>query len=218
MKSKSHRRRVTNEINDAIDSEFDEDENENEKFAKIFENSLIQSYIDSNSFDLNDSIFDAEIERSQTFQMSDNSISKTTMTSSRQSQSTRNFVFDDQLLQSEEIFENEKDSSADSTEQFSITIIIRRKRIKKSASFIDRETRIFKDEISRSDYKKLQTSRQFQSKNRANVINNTYNVKQMSKSHIHMMRVLHALNNDENFDFDHISKLLNYHEARKSSH
>ena len=64
LKSKSHRRRITNEINDAIDSKFDENENENEKFAKTFENSLIQSYIDSNSFDLNDSIFDAKIERS----------------------------------------------------------------------------------------------------------------------------------------------------------
>ena len=40
----------------------------------------------------------------------------------------------------------------------------------------------------------------------------------MSKFHIHMMRVLHAFNNDENFDFDHISKFLNYREIRKSFH
>ena len=140
------------------------------------------------------------------------------MISSKQSQSTRNSVFDNQLLQFEKIFENEKDSFANFTKQFSITIIIRRKKIKKFAFFIDRETRILKNEISWFDYKKLQTSRQFQSKSRANVINNTYNVKQMSEFHIHMMRVLHAFNNDENFDFDHISKFLNYREIRKSSH
>ena len=72
-----------------FDSKFDENENENEneneKFAKIFENSLIQSYIDSNFFDLNNSIFDAKIKRFQIFQMSDNSISKTTMISFKQS-------------------------------------------------------------------------------------------------------------------------------------
>ena len=150
--------------------------------------------------------------------MSNNSISKITMISSLQSQSIRDFVFDDQLLQFEKIFENEKNSFANFAIQFSITIIIRRKKIRKFAFFIDRETRILKNEISRFDYKKLQTSRQFQSKNRANVINNTYNVKQMSKSHIHIIRVLQILNNDENFDFDHISKSLNYREIRKSSH
>ena len=217
LKSKFRRRRITNEIDDVIDSKFDE-KNENEKFAKIFENSLTQSYIDSNFSNLNDSIFDAEFERFQTSQMSNSSISKITIISSRQSQSICDFVFDDQLLQFEKIFENEKDSFANSAIQFSITIIIRRKKTKKFALSIDREIRIFKDEISRFDYKKLQTSRQFQSKNRANVINNTYNVKQMSESHIHMICVLHAFNNDENFDLDHISKFLNYREIRKSFH
>ena len=192
--------------------------NENEKFAKIFENSLIQLYIDSNFSNLNDSIFDAKIEQFQIFQMSNNSISKTTMTSFKQSQSIRNFIFDNQLLQFEKILKNEENFSANFTEQFSITIIIRRKRIKKFAFFIDRETRIFKNEIFRFDYKKLQILRQFQSKDRANVINNTYNVKQMSRFHIYMMRVLHALNNDENFDFNHILKSLNYREIRKSFH
>ena len=95
LKSKSYRRRITNEINDAIDSKFDENENENEKFAKIFENSLIQSYIDSNFFDLNDSIFNVKIEQFQISQMSNNSISKTTIISFKQLQSIRNFVFDD---------------------------------------------------------------------------------------------------------------------------
>ena len=150
--------------------------------------------------------------------MSNNSISKTTMISFKQSQSIRNLIFDDQLLQFEKIFENEKNSFANFTKQFSISIIIRRKKIKKFAFFIDRETRIFKNEIFRFDYKKLQISRQFQSKNRANVINNTYNVKQMSKFHIHMMRVLHAFNNDENFDFDHVLKFLNDRKIRKSFH
>ena len=217
LKSKSRRRRITNEIDDVIDSKFDE-KNENEKFAKIFENSLIQSYIDSNFSNLNDSIFNAKFERFQIFQMSNNSISKITMILFKQSQSIRDFVFDDQLLQFEKIFENEFFFFANFANQFSITIIIRRKKIKKFALFIDREIRILKDEIFRFDYKKLQISRQFQTKNRANVINNTYNVKQMSKSYIHMIRVLHVFNNDENFDFDHISKSLNYREIRKSSH
>ena len=217
MKSKFRRRRITNKVDDVIDSELDK-KNENEKFAKIFENSLIQSYIDSNSSNLNDSIFDAKFERSQTSQMSNKSISKITMTSSKQSQSTRDSVFDDQLLQSKKIFENEKNFSANFANQSSITIITHRKKIRKFALSIDCEIRIFKNEISRFDYKKLQTSRQFQTKNRANVINNTYNVKQMSKSHIHMIRALHVLNNDENFDFDHISKSLNYREIRKSSY
>ena len=180
--------------------------------TKIFENSLIQSYIHSNFSNLNDSIFDAKIERFQNFQMSNNLISKTTMISFKQSQSIRNFVFDDQLLQFEKIFENEF---------FFLQILQNNFRSRSSfdeKKLIDRETRISKNKIFRFDYKKLQISRQFQSKNRANVINNTYNVKQMSKFHIHMMRVLHAFNNDENFDFDHISKFLNYREIWKLFH
>ena len=215
LNSKSHRRRITSEVNDAIDSEFEK--NENEKYVEIFENSLTQSNVDSNFSNLNDSIFDAEFERSQTFFISDNSISKNAMTSSRQTQSSRDSVFDDQSSQSEKIWENDENLSVDSAEQSSITIIVRR-RNRKSASSIDREIRIFKSKTFRFDYKKLQISRQFQSKRRANVINNTYNAKQVSKSHIHMMRALHALNNDESFDFDHISKSLNYREVRKSSH
>ena len=102
--------------------------------------------------------------------------------------------------------------------KFSITIIIRRKKIKKFVFSIDREIRIFKNKIFRFDYKKLQISRQFQSKKRVNVINNTYNAKQISKFYIYMMRVLHAFNNNKNFDFDYISKSLNYREIRKSFH
>ena len=164
---------------------------------------------------MNDSNFDAKFDRFQTFSISNNSISKITITSSKQIQSSSDFVSDEQLKQFEKIWKNE--SSVNSA-KFPITIITRRKKTRKSVSSIDRETRILKNKISRSDYKKLQILRQFQSKKRANVINNTYNAKQISKFHIYMMRVLHAFNNDENFDFDHISKSLNYRETRKSFH
>ena len=133
-------------------------------------------------------------------------------------QSIRDFVLENQLMQSEKIFENEKKNFTKFVEQFSITITQRKFKKRATIFFIDRETRIFKSKISRSDYDKLQNLRQFQLKKRANVINNTYNVKQISRFHIHMIRVLHALNNDENFDFDHISKFLNYREVRKSFH
>ena len=101
MNSKSHRRRITNEINDAIDSKFEK--NENEKFAKIFENSLIQSNVDSNFSNLNDSIFDAKFERFQIFFISNNSISKNTMILSKQIKLSNDFVFDDQTSQFEKI-------------------------------------------------------------------------------------------------------------------
>ena len=101
MNSESHRRRVTNEINDVIDSKFEK--NENEKYVEILENSLIQSNVDSNSSNLNDSIFDAKSERSQISSISDSSISKNAMISSRQTQSSRDSVFDDQSSQSEKI-------------------------------------------------------------------------------------------------------------------
>ena len=215
MKSKFRRRRITNEVDDVIDSEFDE-KNENEKFAKIFENSLIQSYIDSNFSNLNDSIFDAKFERFQISSLSNNSISEITMNSSKQTQSIRDSISDDQLLQFEKIFENEKEFFADFAKQSSISI--NRRRIKKFVFSIDCEIRTSQSKISRFDYKKLQISRQFQSKRRTNVINDVYNAKQVSGSHIHMMRALHALNIDENFDFDHISKSLNYREVRNSFH
>ena len=101
MNSEFHRRRVTSEINDAIDSKFEK--NENEKYVEIFENSLTQSNVDSNFSNLNDSIFDTEFERSQISSISNNSISKNAMTSSRQTQSFCDSVFDDQSSQFEKI-------------------------------------------------------------------------------------------------------------------
>ena len=101
MNSKFYRRRITNEINDAIDSEFEK--NENEKFAKIFENSLIQSNVNSNFSNLNDSTFDTKFERFQIFFISNNSISKNTMILSKQIKLSNDFVFDDQTSQFEKI-------------------------------------------------------------------------------------------------------------------
>ena len=95
MNSKFYRRRITNEINDAIDSKFEK--NENEKFAKFFENSLIQSNIDSNFSNLNNSIFDAKFERFQNFSISNNSISKITIILSKQIKLSNDFVFDDHV-------------------------------------------------------------------------------------------------------------------------
>ena len=218
MEPEPHRRRVTSGVNDAIDSGLDEDEDEDEEFAKAPENPLTQPYTDSNSSDLNDSTFGAEAERSQTSQVPDSPIPETTMAPPRQSQPTRNPVPDDQLLQPEETSENEEGPSAGPTEQPPATITTRRKRTRKPAPPTDRETRIPKGETPRPDYKKLQTPRQFQSKGRANVINNTYNVKQVPESHIHMVRALHALNSGESFGLGHISEPLNYREARKSPH
>ena len=43
--------------------------------------------------------------------------------------------------------------------EFFVTIIIRRKKIKKFVFFIDREIRILKNKIFRFNYKKLQTLR-----------------------------------------------------------
>ena len=213
LDSESHRRRVTNGANDAIDSGLEEDEDE--EFAEVSEDSLTQPDVDSNSSDLNDSAFGAESERFQASPIPDSPIPEITMVSPRQIQPPSDSVSDEQLEQSEEIWENE--SSVDPAES-PVTIITRRKRTRRPASPIDRETRIPKGKVSRPDYKKLQISRQFQSKGRANVVNNTYNAKQVSGFHIHMVRALHALNSGESFGLGHISESLNYREARKSPH
>ena len=100
------------------------------RLSKIrwFNHTSIQTFLIWTIRSLMQKLNDLKLFKCQTIQFR-----KTTMISSKQSQSTRNFVLDDQLLQSEKIFENEKDSSADSTEQSSITIITRRKKIRKSA-------------------------------------------------------------------------------------
>ena len=166
---------------------------------------------------LNDSAFGAEPERPQASPIPDSPIPENAMAPPRQTQPPRDPVSDDQSSQPEETWENDEDPSAGPAEQPPATITVRR-RNRRPAPPTDRETRTPKSKAPRPDYKKLQTPRQFQSKKRANVINNTYNAKQVPKSHIHMMRALHALNSDESFGLDHISKPLNYRETRRSPH
>ena len=58
----------------------------------------------------------------------------------------------------------------------------------------DRRTRMQAGEIDRPDYKKLN------SKETANIVNNVSHAKPVPESHIHMVRVLHALQDEESFD------------------
>ena len=166
---------------------------------------------------LNDSAFGAEPERPQASPIPDSPIPENAMAPPRQTQPPRDPVSDDQSSQPEETWENDEDPSAGPAEQPPATITVRR-RNRRPAPPTDRETRTPKGKAPRPDYKKLQTPRQFQSKGRANVVNNTYNAKQVPGSHIHMVRALHALNSGESFGLGHISEPLNYREARKSPH
>ena len=100
-----------------------------------------------------------------------------------------------------------------------------RKRDKTSSSPpSDRSTRSKDTNIARFDYfktnnlnikriKDIKKPKRF-----VNVVNNVYQAKQVLKTHIHMIRVLHALQSDENFDLDHVSKSMNYKKTLKSSY
>ena len=73
-----------------------------------------------------------------------------------------------------------------------------------------RSTRSQAGEIPRMDYKKLN------SKGSTNIVNNVYHAKQVPKSHVHMIRALHALQTGESYGLGHVSEPISYKEARKS--
>ena len=49
------------------------------------------------------------------------------------------------------------------------------------------------------------------------IINNVYKVKQILKSHIHMMRILNVLINDESFDLKYTFEFINDKKIRRFS-
>ena len=120
----------------------------------------------------------------------------------------------------EKLSENEL---TDDTFTQSISLTSTRKKRNKtfSSSFSNRDFRLKVDAITRSNYyktdnldikriKDIKKSKRF-----VNIVNNVYRVKQMLKTHIHMIRAFHALQSDESFDFDHVSESMNYKEALK---
>ena len=77
------------------------------------------------------------------------------------------------------------------------------------------------DTITRSNYyktnnfdikriKNIKKSKKF-----VNIVNNVYRVKQLFKIFIYMIRAFHALQNHENFDFDHVFESMNYKKTFK---
>ena len=108
----------------------------------------------------------------------------------------------------------------------SISLTSTRKKRNKtfSLSFSNRDFRLKIDAITRSNYyktnnldikriKNIKKSKKF-----VNIVNNVYRIKQMFKIHIHIIRVFHALQNDENFDFDHVFESMNYKKKFKFSY
>ena len=90
-----------------------------------------------------------------------------------------------------------------------VAFVIRKLRNKtRSFSSIDKTNRIQKNKIDKSNYKKM---------NNKNKINNVYQIKQIFKSHIYIIRILNIFNNDENFDLNHTFELMNYRKTRNSS-
>ena len=89
----------------------------------------------------------------------------------------------------------------------------------------DRKTRTQTGDIPRPDYKASKNTalQDFgtsskPTKGSANVVHNVYQDKQVSKSHIHMVRALNALKSGESFGLAHVSEPLNYKQARASPH
>ena len=79
-----------------------------------------------------------------------------------------------------------------------------------SSSFFDKKTRIQIEKLDRINYKKLNI------KKSTNIVNNVYHVKQMSKCHIHIIRALHALQIEKNFDLNHIFESIDYKKIKTS--
>ena len=150
--------------------------------------------------------------------LSISSILETTTPAPPQSQSIRESLFEDQLQQREEEFEDElvelnTIASASFATSATPVAFARKTRGKaSSSSSSDRKTRTQKSKLAKFDYAKLHDSKKVKS-----TINNVYKAKQMSKSHIHMMRALNALTSDESFDLKHTFESMNYREARRSS-
>ena len=76
-------------------------------------------------------------------------------------------------------------------------------------STIIKSSRTTTKNVFKFDYKQLHR------KDKNVKIYNVTDVKHDFKSHIHMRRVLNALKNENNFDFDHIFEFVNYKNALK---
>ena len=130
---------------------------------------------------------------------------------SSQIESIREFISKNQL-------QNRRKNSNDELSNFNIIILfeiifvafVTRKSKNKTRSFssIDKKNCIQKNKIDKSNYKKM---------NNKNKINNVYQIKQIFKSHIHIMRILNVFNNDENFDLNYTFESINYRKIRNSS-
>ena len=150
--------------------------------------------------------------------LSTSSILETTIFASSQSQSIREPLFEDQLQQREEEFEDELVElniiASASFATFATSAAFARKTRGKASSSppSDRKTRTQEGKLAKLDYAKLHDPKKVKS-----IINNVYKAKQMSKSHIHMMRALNALTSDESFDLEHTFESMNYKKARRSS-
>ena len=159
-----------------------------------------------------------DFEKFRDSSLSTSSILETTIFASSQSQFIRESLFEDQLQQREEEFEDELIElniiASISFATFATSIAFARKTRDKasSSSSSDRKTRTQKSKLAKLDYAKLHDFKKIKS-----IINNVYKAKQMSKSHIHMMRALNALISDESFDLEHTFEFMNYRETRRSS-
>ena len=187
-----------------------DDDAENAKNAKFEEKKFIEISKDH----ISDSTSTNELQVSS---FSDNFIFEISTSSFKVSQQNENFVFEIQKDM------NENELTFDSFNSSTSFAFNSRKRSKTFSLFsFDRSTRSKDINIARFDYfktnnlnikriKNIKKSKKF-----VNVVNNVYQIKQVFKIHIHIFRILHALQHDENFDFDHISKLMNYKKTLRS--
>ena len=143
----------------------------------------------------------------------DNSISKIFIPALKQTQSIREFISNDQLPRFEEESEDKliKDFELAITSAASQAFNLnehatRRTRNKApSSSFTNFKTRTQKGKIERPDYKKLNNL-----KKSKDTLSNVYQAKQILKSHVHMIRVLNALINNEILKLNHTFEFMNY--------
>ena len=83
---------------------------------------------------------------------------------------------------------------------------VRRRQPKPPPPPSERNTRTKAGTLDRTDYKKLNDKG----------LNNVYHAKQVPKSHIHMVRALHALQSGESYGLGRVSEPMSYKEAKAS--
>ena len=91
---------------------------------------------------------------------------------------------------------------------FSISINTLNTLINVVVFFSNKRTRIQINDIKKIDYKKLNF------KETANNVNNVYYAKQILKSHIYIIRVLHVLQSDKSYKLNYVFEFMNYKQVR----